>query len=197
MHFFSLNPKRDHASRIATLRRNSLRLLPPLLFAILTTAAWYCCYRLGWYLPHDAEAMLSTAIVVDAALFAIAAALILNGVWERSRNIARYVLKNDKQAFMEVRDEKIPIAMHLVLAVLGLGVLVMLAAAHYSSPAGGGLIMFATAFAMSLYFVVTLELQEPTTSVWFSMRIPEDWLREDVDKYFKEIIEKRHSRSST
>jgi hypothetical protein len=50
---------------------------------------------------------------------------------------------------------------------------------------------------MSLYFVVTLELQEPTTSVWFSMRIPEDWLREDVDKYFKEIIEKRHSRSST
>jgi hypothetical protein len=195
MHLLRLNPKRDQASRVATLQRNALRMLGPSLFAVATTGVWHVCHRLGWYFDKDAEVMLNTAIVVNAAIFAIAAALILNGVWERSRDIARYVLTRDKQAFMEVRDEKIPIAMHLVLGVLGVSVLVMLGAGHYPSTASGCLIMFATSFALSLYFVVTTELQEPTRSVWFETRIPEDWTTASVDAYFKEMTDKQRDQS--
>ena len=191
MHLFRLNPKRDQASRVATLQRNALRLLWPSLFAVATTGVWHVCHRFGWYFDKDAEVMLNTAILVNAAIFAIAAALILNGVWERSRDIARYVLTKDKQSFMEVRDEKIPIAMHLVLGVLGVSVLVMLGAGHYPSTASGCLIMFTTSFALSLYFVVTTELQEPTRSVWFETRIPDDWTKASVDAYFQQVAGKQ------
>jgi hypothetical protein len=137
--------------------------------------------------------MLGTAVLVHAAIFAIAAALILTGVWERSRDISRFVLARDKSSFMKIRDEKIPIAMHLVLAAFGTGVIVLLGAAHYPTAASGMLVMFTISFAMSLYFVVTLELQEPTTSVWFRARIPPEWLTEDVDHFFSASDEEVHS----
>jgi hypothetical protein len=185
MRFLRLNPKRTAASRWASFRRNAVRVLAPFVIASLMTAIWSFCRAHGWYLPKDADMMLSTAVLVLAAIFAIAAAMVLNGTWERSRKIACYVLTNDKKAFMEVRDEKLPIAMHLVLAALALSVLALLGAADYPTQASGTIIVFSAWFTILLYFVVVIELQDPTTSVWFQARIPQDWLDEKVDTYFK------------
>jgi len=184
LELWKLNPKRSWASRLASLRRNLLRLLLPLCLATLATVLWHQCHKRGWHVPSHAEAMLATGILVLAAIFAIAAALILDRIWERTRAISRYILTRNKRAFMEIRDEKMPIAMHLVLAASGLWVLVLLAAAEYPSSASGALVVFSSWFSMLLYFVVITDLQDPTTSVWFSSRIQPDWIEQDVDAYF-------------
>jgi hypothetical protein len=188
-----LNQWRDWPSRRASLRRNVLRVVPPAVLATVMTCVWYQCRKRGWHLPKDAEMMLGTAILVLAAIFAIAAAMVLNGTWERSQRIARYILTRNKRAFMVIRDEKLPIAMHLVLASFGLWVLILLGAAEYGDALSGGLIVFSTWFAMSLYFVVVIELQEPTKSVWLSARIPDEWLKESVDTYFKSRIAEKQA----
>src|SRR5215471_6657640 len=112
---FAPNPKRGWASRMASLRGNVFLVIPPLVLASLMTAVWYQFFKREWHLPDSVKEMLSTAIVVQAAIFAIAAAMVLNGTWERVRTLSRHVLIRNQRGFMEIRDEKMPISMHLVL----------------------------------------------------------------------------------
>jgi hypothetical protein len=196
LYIFKLNSKRSWSSRLASLRRNSIRLSVAALFAALTTVAWHQCHRYGAHLPKGAEEMLGDAILVLAAIFAIAGAMILAGVWEHLREISRCVLMHDEEKFMLIRDERMPIAMHLVLAVSGLLVLVLLGAAEYPSSAHGAIIMFSTSFAMMLYFIVIGDLQHATNSVWFKTRIPKEWDENNVDEYFRSVTKERRDQAA-
>jgi hypothetical protein len=178
------NPKRGWRSRLASLRRNSLLLLLPLAAASVMTLAWYQFYPLRWHLPETAKEMVGTAVVVQAAIFAIAAAMVLDGTWKRVQKLSRYVLAGDQRAFMLIRDEKMPIPMHLVLLGSGLSLIVLLSAAPYPDACSGALILFLTWFALTLYFMVVSALQNITASVWFTNRVPKLWLEEEVDKAF-------------
>lgn len=182
---YTLNKRRTWPERLESLKLNLLRLVVPIFLAAVATVIWCQCRRRDLHLPDGDREMFSTAVLVLAAVFAIAAALLLTGAWERSRMISRYILTHNKKAFMEIRDEKIPIAMHLLLAIVGLLVVVLLGAAEYKNPITGGFVIFSTSFAISLYFVVMADLQEPTRSVWFRRRIPPDWLTTDIDAYFE------------
>jgi len=184
LHFFAPNPKRGWKSRLKSLQHNSLLILLPLAIAAVMTWAWYQFFKRGCHLPEQAKEMVGTAVVVQAAIFAIAAAMVLNGTWERVQKLSRYVLTGDQRSFMEIRDEKMPIPMHLVLAGSGLSVLVLLSAAPYPDKYSGGIIVFLTWFAMSLYFMVVSALQNITKSVWFRNRVPKAWFTEDVDVAF-------------
>ena len=185
LRFFAPNPKRGWASRLASLRRNVFLMIPPLVLAGLMTAAWYQFFSRGWHLPDTVKEMLGTAIVVQAAIFAIAAAMVLNGTWERLRTLSRHVLVRNQRGFMEIRDEKMPISMHLVLAASGLSVLLLLSAAHYPNVWSGAMVVFSTWFVMSLYFMVVAALQNVTSSVWIVNRVPDEWLALDVDEFFR------------
>lgn len=185
LRIFALNKKRTRKDRWDSIKLNTARLIAPLVIAILATAIWWLCEWRGWYLPQKAEGMLGTATLVLAAIFAVAAALFLTGTWEHYQMIARCVLANDQRAFMQIRDEKMPIAVHLVLWISGLCVLILLGAAEYPTPAAGGVIIFVTAFAMSLYVFMIKDLQNPANSPWFVARIPPAWLEANVDVYFK------------
>jgi hypothetical protein len=184
LRFFAPNPKRGWASRMVSLRRNLFLVLPPAVIAAVMTAAWYQFFRRGLHLPESVKEMLGTAIVVQAAIFAIAAAMVLNGTWERVRALSRHVLIRNQRGFMEIRDEKMPIPMHLVLAASGLSVLVLLGAAPYPDAWSGGIIVSSTWFVMSLYFMIVASLQNITSSVWIANRVPKDWLETEVDKFF-------------
>jgi hypothetical protein len=45
--------------------------------------------------------------------------------------------------------------------------------------------VFAVTFSISLYFIVSTELQNPASSAWFAERVPEAWLQVDIDEHFK------------
>jgi hypothetical protein len=184
LHLLATNPKRGWRSRLASLRRNFLLLLLPLLFAAVMTWAWVQFYPPGWHLPDGAKEMVGTAVVVQAAIFAVAAAMLLDGTWKRVQKLSRHVLAGDQRAFMLLRDEKMPIPMHLVLLGSGLSLIVLLSAAPYPDACSGALILFLTWFALSLYFMVVSALQNITASVWFTNRVPKLWLEEEVDKAF-------------
>jgi hypothetical protein len=186
--YFRLNPRRGWRSRAAS-RRHILRMvLPALLFATVVTLAWSELFTHDIHLEHHGQAkdtdIIGFAIVVQAAIFAIAAAILLNGTWERIRALSRHVLKRDRAAFMELREEKMPIPMHIVLHGSGLSILMLLIIAPYSDPLHGAIIIFSTSFVVVLYTVVLRALQDVSKNVWIMNRVPKEWLQLNVDEYF-------------
>lgn len=192
-YIFSLNKRRTWASRRASLQRNAVRLMFSFGFATLTTVIWHQFYKAGIHLTEKTHEILGVAILVLAAIFAIAGAMILDGVWEHVQKMTRYVLTGNQRKFMLKRDERMPIAMHLVLGVAGLSVIALLGAADYPSSWSGIVIVFPTSCAMMLYFVVIGDMQDTTNSPWFEARVPKEWLKQDVDKYFRELRDKKQT----
>jgi hypothetical protein len=110
--------------------------------------------------------------------------MVLTGTRDRVRSISHHVLYGDEKAFMAIRDEKMPISMHFVLAASGLSALILLSIAHYEKTWEGAIVVFLSWFVMLLYFKVVSFLQNITSSPWIANRIPEPWHEHDVDRYF-------------
>lgn len=167
------------------MRGNGWRIITAFGSAAVTTIIWHQFHKCELALPKEAEIILGTAVLVLAAIFAIAGAMILTGVWERLRKASKYVLMRDKMKFLLIRDERMPIAMLLMLASSGLCVIFLLGAAHYPSSASGIAVMFPVTFSITFFFIVIRDVQGAIyTSPWFTTRISDDWWKEDVDDYF-------------
>jgi hypothetical protein len=194
--FSILNRRRTAADRWLSWKLNFRRLIIPLVFAFLVTVVWGLCRRAGWYLPHNAEVMVGTAILVLATVLAVAAGLMLNEVAQRSHELSMHILANRQHEFMLIRDERPPFAVSATLIVSGICVLILIGAAHYKTWAAGGIVVFLTAFALSMYVVVIKELQNPMASQWFVARIPPEWLAADIDEFFDTHVAKRRRPAS-
>jgi uncharacterized membrane protein len=157
--------------------------VPPIVISAVMTYLWDKFFR-HLHVPKGAKDILGFAIVVQAAIFAIAAAMVLGGAWERVRMLSRHVLVQDQTAFMEIRDERMPISMHFVLAASGLSVLMLLSIAPYPDEWSGIIIVSSTWFVMSLYFMVVAALQNILHSPWIRNRMPQHWHGLKVDEYF-------------
>lgn len=189
--FSILNRRRTAADRWASWKLNLVRFAIPLAFACVATALWALCERNEWHFPHTAEVMVGTAILVLATVLAVAAGLMLNEVAQRSHELSMHILANKQHEFMLIRDERPPFAVSATLIVSGICVLILIGGAHYETWISGGIIIFLTTFAMSMYVVVIKELQNPTASQWFAARIPPEWLAADIDEFFDTHVAKR------
>src|SRR5438067_1298442 len=107
LEFLVKNRKRGPASRRLSVRQHISLVVPPLLGTILVTGAW-CVFhkRVQVQMSKSVMEVIASAVVLQAAVFAIAAAMVLSGTWERVRAISHHVLYGDEKAFMAIRDEK-------------------------------------------------------------------------------------------
>jgi hypothetical protein len=185
LQFLRRNRRRGPATRTLSIRQHLVLALAPLVGASLATAAWYPLYQCGWHMSDEVTDIIASAIVLQAAIFAIAAAMVLNGTWERVRAISRHVLHRNERGFMELREEKMPISMHFILLVSGLSTLALLSAAPYPKAEEGMIVIFLSWLVMLMYFAVVSNLQNITRSPWMWHRIPKHWRDQDVDTYFK------------
>ena len=181
---FRLNPRRGWRSRLTSLCLNLMLLVPPVLLSAGMTYVWYK-FVSKWQVPEKAKDILGFAIVVQAAIFAIAAAMVLSGAWERVRMLSRHVLVRNQQGFMELRDERMPISMHFILGASALSVLMLLSVAPYPDDWSGIIIVSSTWFVMSLYFMVVGALQNILYSPWMWNRVPPAWRALDIDVHFR------------
>jgi len=74
---------------------------------------------------------------------------------------------------------------YLLIGALSLPLLGMIGCLEYEHLWAGFASVFSVAFVLALYWIVVVELQDPSKSPWFVERIPKEWLEEDIDQYFK------------
>jgi hypothetical protein len=161
-------------------------MVQPFLMAAITTYIWYCLHKAEIHFPKEDEGTLTTAVVATLAItFSILAALVLNSIWEKYRQVVVCILRRDMETFLLYRDERIPIIIHILLASLSMPVIVMVMLLEYRSFWSGLASISSVSFAISVYWVVALELENPSKSLWLAERVPKDWLEKDIDAHFK------------
>lgn len=181
-----LSKKEDWQRRRRSLERHTLLVLQPFAIALCAVGAWHTLRKHGWYFSHDDETVLTGAIVTTLAVaFSLTAAVVLNTVWENYRKVVSCVLTKDIRTFLIYRDERIPVAMYLLLSAFSLPLIGMVALLEYRNYWAGAASVFVVCFSVSLYWIIATRLQDPSKSAWLAERIPEKWLAVDVDQYFK------------
>lgn len=181
-----LSKQGDLSRKWRSFKRHVVLLAQPIALALFATYLWQKLHTAGIHFPKADEASLTTAVIATLAIaFSILAGLVLNSIWEKYQKVVICVLKRDMDCFLLYRDERIPIVFHLLLASLSLPIIVMVMLLEYSSVWSGGASTFVVTLAISVYWLVATQLQNPAKSLWFAERIPPDWLTVDIDEHFK------------
>ena len=85
---------------------------------------------------------------------------------------------------MLYRDERLPIALHLLVIFVSLPLLGMIGMIDYQNVPTGIFSVFAVSFILSAVWIVIKHLEDPSRSAWIAERIPADLLKTDIDEHF-------------
>lgn len=188
-----LSKRDDGARKWRSFKRHTMLLCQLFLSALLAVLAWYQLAKAEIHFPKADEGVLTTAVVATLAItFSIIAALVLNSIWEKYQKVVIAVLEQDEHTFLLYRDERIPIVLHLLLASLSVPIIGMVMMFEYKGFWSGAASTFCITFAISIYWLVVVQLESPTKSPWFAERIPSEWLTADIDTHFK--LERAHQK---
>ena len=91
-------------------------------------------------------------------------------------------------------DERIPIAMHLLLGACSIPLLAMIGLLEYKYFWSGAATVFVVCFSVSLYWIIATRLQNPSKSAWLAERVPAEWHTIDVDAHFELDKDKREEK---
>ena len=178
--------KRDDVWRqFRSFRRHLFLIAQPFLAAAFITALWTMFWQAGVHLPKEDEVVLTAVVAMLSVTFGILAGVVLSTIWEKYQKVVVCVLKHDVNTFLIYRDERIPIVFHLLLGSLSVPIILVMMLFEYKSYSSGLIAVFSVTFAISIYWLVGAELQNPAKSLWFAERIPEAWLDLDIDEHFK------------
>ncbi len=152
-------------------------LVKPAIVGSLIGLIWYFVFfSLDWHFREADESAFTDSVIPVIAMFhAIVAGHILNKVWEEYKVVRRCLRDKDKATFMRCRDDRIPIAIHLLLASMSIVIQAMTLLIHFERPFAGVAANFSVAFVLTLYWEVATNLDNPLKGVWYR-EIPRDWL---------------------
>lgn len=192
----NIQPKRE--KKMALLKKNDLRrryisfkkhtffVLQPFVVSVLIVLIWYQFYRYDLHFSHDDEVVLTGAIVTTLGVtYSITASLVFSSIWKKYQTVVICVLKKDRDTFLYYRDERVPIIIHVLILTFSFLLIIITGGMEYKHLASGIAAVFSISFALCLYFIVIVELQNPAKALWFAERIPKKWLEVDIDRHFK------------
>jgi len=182
-----LSKKGDLARRLRSFVKHVLLILQPTLLSALVSYLWWrFIFSKGVHFSkEDENPLLAGVVLVLSFAYVITATAVFQTTWDKYRTVMQSVLKRDKYTFLCYRDERMPIVVHLLIFFFSAPLFGVIALLNYSTFDAGLYAVATTSFGFTLYWVVVTELQDPRKSLWFSERIPKDWLTADIDAFFK------------
>jgi hypothetical protein len=153
----------------------------PLLFGILSALIWYRFFYLKIYFAEEDESAFTDCIIPTCFMFhALIAALVLTKVWDEYKMVRQCVRTKDRDSFRRCKDDRIPMAIHMLLGTLSFigAVLVMLI--YHREVLAGVASNFSVAFILTLYWEVSTNLDDPFRGVWYVGQVPPEWFKDEV-----------------
>jgi 1,4-dihydroxy-2-naphthoate octaprenyltransferase len=152
-------------------------LLYPTTIAVLAAGLWYVLFYHTQFDvgKSDETALTNTLIPVLAAFHSILAAAVLSKVWEEYKTIRRCVQNHDREGFARCLRDRIPPAIHLLLAVMSVLIVVGTMLVHYDNVGAGILVVGAISFVLALYWQVATNLDNPQCGAWYVNEVPTEW----------------------
>lgn len=161
----------------STIRPYFSILLVPALVSVGTGGVWWLLFfPYHWNVGKaDETALTNTLIPVLATFHAILAAAVLSKVWEEFKTIRRCVQAGDEAAYRRCLQDRIPPAIHLLLAVMSILIVAGTMLIHYDNAIAGFLVVGAITFVLTLYWEVATNLDNPQCGAWYVNEIPLSW----------------------
>jgi hypothetical protein len=166
------------------LKRHTPMIYKPAFAALVMLVIWHYMRINNLYLEHS-DLALTISMGLWGVIYGVGAALTVTYNWEKYRDISSSVVRIDKDRFLEKRDEKMPVMLHIWLGTMALSIELFLMLIKYENVWVGRLIIFDSSFFLCLNGLIALELDNPIRSIWFQKSIPPDWMTENVKKYFE------------
>ena len=150
----------------------------PTIVALLVAIVWYFIFRrFGFSIPEaDESAFTDAGIPVIAMFHAIVAGGVLVKVWEEHKAVLRCIKKEDRNAFLDCVQSRIPMVIHLLLGSMSIIIIFLTMMIHFEGALGGIAMNSSVAFVLALYWEVATNLDDPVKGVWYVGKIPKDWL---------------------
>jgi len=181
----ALSKKSDPKRRWRSFKRHGALLTKTFILSAIVTYAWYEAWTHGLHFPEDDKDVIIGAVITTfGVLYSITLSWIMIKVWDVYQKIVLAVLEQDKHVFLLYRDERMPIAFHLIIGAVSTPLLGMIGAIAYKHLLTGGISVFVVSLILILSWLVAAQIESPTKHGWFAERIPEDWFTEDIDKFF-------------
>ena len=140
----------------------------------------------GLSFKKEAEnAILFLPLSFTFFVYVIFAGYAINRVLDESKTVSMAIIKNDIDTFLIYRDEQLPILIHLTLGAVSFVIILFAVFFPFPEETIGIASVFSLLFIMTVLFMVTKELDNYESSIWFRAKTPEEWWQKDIEKHFK------------
>lgn len=129
-----------------------------------------------YFHPEDRESAITGPMAMLAIFHSVIAGGMLMEVVKRHREVTTTIFRVDKKAFDEIRYLRLPGFLKFFIAGLStfLVIYTILLRLHYVW--SENFTIFTITWALSMYWVVLTELEDPTSGAWFNNRLPPELL---------------------
>jgi Kef-type K+ transport system membrane component KefB len=177
--------KDDPRRKWRSVKRHTALLAKTFTFAAAITCVWYQLWVRGYHFPDDdKDILIGATITILGVAYSILVSWILSTILERYQKVVVSVLKQDKETFLLYRDERMLIAIHVLIGIVSVPLISMMSLVAYKHAVTGAVSVFSISLVIIAFWLVITLIENPTQSEWFRERIPGDWLDVDIDKYF-------------
>jgi hypothetical protein len=178
--------KNDPKRKWRSFKRHVRLLFEATLVSVTVTSAWYQCWIRGWYFPEDdKDIVIGVIIAMLLATFTVLLSWIFPSTWEKYQNFVLIAFTQDKDLFMRLRDEKMPIAFHLLIGAVSVPPIIMIGLVPFRHMSTGVAATLGISFLVTMLWLVLDVIEHPLRSEWIRERIEDSWMTEDVDEYWK------------
>lgn len=145
----------------------------------------YMISHYGFSFKKESEnAILFLPMAFSFFVYVIFAGYAINRVLEESKAVSRAIVTKDLSSFLTYRDEQLPILIHLPLGIVSAIIIFFALFFPFPEEIVGTTSVFSLVFIMTLLFMVTKELDNYESSIWFRMKTPEEWWQIDIEGHF-------------
>lgn len=118
-------------------------------------------------------------------LYVIFASVAVASVFDRWKTLSGAVVCRDLDTFLQYRDERLPILMHILIGAPSILLAAFVMVLDYGETAWGAAAVFAVVYMLALVWSIAIELDDFHRAIWFQAKVPDHWYEVDVEAHFK------------
>lgn len=152
-------------------------IIKPLIVAAIVSILWFVRYGLfgsNDAIKADEAVLVSGTIPILAIFYALLAAFTFATVWQQWVAVEEAVKTRNKKEFLKHKDKRMPATIKLLLSLFSVLLVAAFFIISFKSLLTGLYSIFAVTLALSIYWSVIMDLDDPFSGVW-NVRLPKEW----------------------
>ena len=175
----------DPGRKWRSFRRHAVLLFKTVFVGAVITGLWYELWSRGYHFSDDdKDVQIGATITSLGVIYGVFIGWMVTAAKQKYDAVVTAVFEKNKRVYLRYRDERPPIAVHVMIGMLSVPFLGMIGLIAYKHVLMGAMSVFSIAVVLAGFWFVIALLENPTKSAWIDERTPEDWKTADVDAFF-------------